>query len=88
MSSITLEGEHLRVLDVGLDARYVLDGHAVVGGEHGELVDGHVLEHALRVALEALAQLLRLVRVQVDEGRARAGRLALELDRLPGAWEG
>ena len=55
----------------------------VVGGEHGQLVDGHVLEHALRIALEALAQLLGLVRVQVDEGRAGARRLALELDRLP-----
>ena len=68
-------------LELGLGFRLT-----VVGGEHGELVDGHVLEHALGIALEALAQLLGLVRVQVDEGRAGARRLALELDRLP--WIG
>mmetsp|Transcript_46198 Transcript_46198/g.72284 ORF Transcript_46198/g.72284 Transcript_46198/m.72284 type:complete len:281 (-) Transcript_46198:64-906(-) len=57
----------------------VVHGDVVVGHEQGALVHGHVLEHALRVALEALGQLLGLVGVVVDEGRhgARVGRLGL-----------
>jgi len=41
---------------VGGDALDVLDGDVVEGDEEGELVDGHVLEHALGVALEALPE--------------------------------
>merc|ERR1719460_2398477 len=59
------EGEHARVLGIRHDRGNVVHRDAVVSSEEGKLVDGHVLEHALRVALEALAELLLLVRVVV-----------------------
>ena len=60
-------GERLaaRVLNVGCDGLDVVDRDAPVGCEERELVDGHVLEHALGVALEALRELGLLVRIVV-----------------------
>mmetsp|Transcript_25045 Transcript_25045/g.50828 ORF Transcript_25045/g.50828 Transcript_25045/m.50828 type:complete len:209 (-) Transcript_25045:462-1088(-) len=77
-----LQREHLRVLHVRRHALDVLHGDAVVGGEHCQLVDSHVLEHALGVPLEALAKLLGLVRVVVHERRRRARCGLLELEGL------
>merc|ERR1712127_515223 len=50
------EGLHAGELLAGGDALNVVHGDVVEGDEESELVDSHVLEHALGVALEALSQ--------------------------------
>mmetsp|Transcript_21175 Transcript_21175/g.60450 ORF Transcript_21175/g.60450 Transcript_21175/m.60450 type:complete len:441 (+) Transcript_21175:121-1443(+) len=55
---------------VGLDGFDVVDADVVEADQERQFVDGHVLEHAFGVTLEALAQRLRRVLVGVvgDEG--------------------
>merc|ERR1719263_456680 len=56
LSAGALEGLHGGELLVGSDGLDVVDGDIVEGNEEGELVNGHVLEHSLAVALEALSE--------------------------------
>mmetsp|Transcript_20937 Transcript_20937/g.53525 ORF Transcript_20937/g.53525 Transcript_20937/m.53525 type:complete len:397 (+) Transcript_20937:484-1674(+) len=71
-----------RVLGIRRDRGDVVDSDAVVRCEQCELVDSHILQHALSVALEALAELLLLVRVVVHKLRLRARCLLLKLECL------
>ncbi len=50
------QGLHAGEFPVGAHALDVLDGDVVEGDEEGKLVDGHVLEHALGIALKALPE--------------------------------
>mmetsp|Transcript_40663 Transcript_40663/g.91410 ORF Transcript_40663/g.91410 Transcript_40663/m.91410 type:complete len:421 (-) Transcript_40663:183-1445(-) len=58
---------------VGLHLGDVVAPHAVVSDEERQLVHRHVLKHALRVALEALGELLLLVSIVVVKFGAGSG---------------
>mmetsp|Transcript_21476 Transcript_21476/g.38575 ORF Transcript_21476/g.38575 Transcript_21476/m.38575 type:complete len:411 (-) Transcript_21476:1-1233(-) len=78
---VVTERQALGIFLIGHDRLDGLGGDAVVGHEQSKLVHGHVLQHPLGVALEALRKLVTGVRVVVDEGGDRAGGLGLELAR-------
>ena len=65
-----------------LDRGDRVDRHAPVRREQRQLVDRHVLEHALGVALEALGQLVGRVGVVVHERELAAGALGQSLAAL------
>mmetsp|Transcript_25046 Transcript_25046/g.50834 ORF Transcript_25046/g.50834 Transcript_25046/m.50834 type:complete len:290 (-) Transcript_25046:350-1219(-) len=67
---------------VRLDGVDGVDGHPPIGREERELVDRHILEKPLAVALEALRQLGLCVRVVVHVGGDRPRHLLCRLQRL------